>query len=203
LPRGGGVPRGQHGAEDPGGHGIHRARGRTGHHHIARSSRGRHGRPHGHPRGRRLSVDINLAVNGTLMRGLELNANMLSAGAPFVREARTVPAYRLWSIGDRHPAMIRVASGGVSVAVEVWAVPPDGLAKILRQEPPGLCIGKVTLSDGEEVLGVLGEPLLCEGQREISQHGGWRAYVASRKTGEDNPAEGAWRLGGGVGGGMV
>jgi len=120
-----------------------------------------------------LSVDINLAVNGTLMRGLELNANMLGAGATFVREARTVPAYRLWSIGDRHPAMIRVASGGVSVAVEVWAVPPDGLAKILRQEPPGLCIGKVTLSDGEEVLGVLGEPLLCEGQREISQHGGW------------------------------
>jgi len=84
--------------------------------------------------------------------------------------------------------MIRVASGGVSVAVEVWAVPPAGLAEILRQEPPGLCIGKVTLSGGEEVLGVLGEPLLCEGQREISQHGGWRAYVASKKTGEENSA---------------
>jgi hypothetical protein len=32
---------------------------------------------------------------------------------------------------------------------------------------------------GEEVLGVLGEPLLCEGQREISEHGGWRAYIAT------------------------
>jgi len=30
------------------------------------------------------------------------------------------------------------------------------------------------------VLGVLGEPLLCEGQREIPQHGGWRAYIASK-----------------------
>ena len=30
------------------------------------------------------------------------------------------------------------------------------------------------------VLGVLGEPVLCEGQREISEYGGWRAYVASR-----------------------
>jgi hypothetical protein len=77
--------------------------------------------------------------------------------------------------------MIRVASGGVSVAVEVWAVPPDGLAKILIQEPAGLCIGKVKLADGEEVLGVLGEPLLCEGQHEITQHGGWRAYIASKK----------------------
>ena len=131
---------------------------------------------------------VHLAVNGTLMRGLELNANMLGAGAIFVREARTVPAYRLWSIGDRHPAMIRVASGGVSVAVEVWAVPPEGLVKILLQEPPGLSMGKVTLSDGDEVLGVLGEPLLCEGQREISQHGGWRAYIASRNRKEEGPA---------------
>ena len=125
-------------------------------------------------------MPVKLAVNGTLMRGLELYRNMLDTGATFVREATTVPAYRLWSINDRHPAMIRVASGGVSVAVEVWAVPPDGLAQILIQEPSGLCIGKVTLTDGEEVLGVLGEPLLCEGQREITQHGGWRVYIASK-----------------------
>ena len=126
-------------------------------------------------------TSVTLAVNGTLMRGLELNRNMIDAGATFVREAAAAPAYRLWSIGDRHPAMIRVASGGVSVAVEVWAVPPDGLAQILLQEPPGLCMGKVRLSNGEDVLGVLGEPLLCEGQREITQHGGWRAYIASKK----------------------
>jgi gamma-glutamylcyclotransferase (GGCT)/AIG2-like uncharacterized protein YtfP len=126
-------------------------------------------------------MSVKVAVNGTLMRGLELNPNMINAGATFVREAATVPAYRLWSIDDRHPAMIRVASGGVSVAVEVWAMQPDGLAQILIQEPPGLCIGKVTLVDGEEVLGVLGEPLLCEGQREITRHGGWRAYIASKK----------------------
>jgi hypothetical protein len=30
---------------------------------------------------------------------------------------------------------------------------------------------------------VLGEPLLCEGQREITHHGGWRAYIASKATG--------------------
>ena len=131
---------------------------------------------------------VNLAVNGTLMRGLELNANMISAGATFVREASTVPAYRLWSINDRHPAMVRVASGGVSVTVEIWAVPPEGLAKILLQEPPGLCIGKVRLSDGEELLGVLGEPLLCDGQRDITQHRGWRAYIASTKGTKEGSA---------------
>ena len=125
---------------------------------------------------------VKLAVNGTLMRGLELNANMLEAKATFLRDATTAPAYRLWSINDRHPAMIRVVSGGVSIALEVWMVSPEGLAQILMQEPPGLCIGKVTLSDGEEVLGVLGEPMLCEGQREITQYGGWRAYMASRRS---------------------
>ncbi|SRR5207247_7250005 len=123
---------------------------------------------------------VNLAVNGTLMRGLELNANMINAGAVFVRETTTAPTYRLWSINDRHPAMIRVASGGVAVAVEVWAVSPEGLAKILLQEPSGLCVGKVKLADGEEVLGVIGEPLLVEGQREISSYGGWRAYIAAK-----------------------
>src|SRR5947209_2727624 len=125
---------------------------------------------------------VHLAVNGTLMRGLELNPNMAAAGATFVREARTQPAYRLWSIGDRHPAMVRVTSGGVAVAVEVWDVPAAGIADILAKEPAGLSVGKVTLEDGSEVLGVLGEPVLCEGQREITEHGGWRAYIATRRT---------------------
>ncbi|RMF64461.1 MAG: glutamyl-tRNA amidotransferase [Cyanobacteria bacterium J069] len=112
---------------------------------------------------------IPLAVNGTLMRGLALNGNLLAVGANFLREAHTEPAYRLWSIGDRHPAMLRVQTGGRAIAVEIWAVPLDGLGKILLQEPPGLCIGRLKLDDGEEVLGVLGEPYLCEGEREITE----------------------------------
>ena len=123
---------------------------------------------------------ILLAVNGTLMCGLELNPNMLAVGATFVREDATVPAYRLYSIGDRHPGMVRVPEGGVAVAVEVWAVPPAGLASILLKEPPGLSIGKVSLASGAEVLGVLAEPILCAGQGEITEFGGWHAYMASR-----------------------
>ena len=125
-------------------------------------------------------VDFPIAVNGTLMRGLELNPRMLAVGGRFDREAMTVPQYRIWSIDDRHPAMIRVRDGGVAVAVEVWRVPETGFAQLLIGEPPGLCIGKVRLADGEETLGVLGEPALCEGQREITEYGGWRAYLAAR-----------------------
>ncbi len=130
-----------------------------------------------------LAPAVSLAVNGTLMRGLELNPNLLSVGATFLRETQTVPDYRIFSIGDRHPGMYRVASGGVAVAVEVWNVPVEGLASILIKEPAGLSIGKVTLADGEETLGVLAEPILCEGQREISHFGGWRAYRAAAEKG--------------------
>jgi hypothetical protein len=123
---------------------------------------------------------ILLAVNGTLMRGLELNPNMLEVGAEFIREDQTEPVYRLYSINDRHPGMYRVAQGGVSVAVEIWAVPPEGLGSILSKEPAGLSIGKVRMTSGEEVLGVLAEPILCAAQREITEYGGWRAYIAGR-----------------------
>jgi hypothetical protein len=123
---------------------------------------------------------IHLAVNGTLMRDLELNPNMIQAGAVFVREAYTATIYRLWSIQDVHPAMMRVPDGGVAIALEIWAVPPAGLSQILMQEPPGLCIGKIVLANREIVLGVLGEPFLCRNQLEISQWGGWRSYIASK-----------------------
>ena len=123
-----------------------------------------------------------LAVNGTLMRGLELNPNLLAVGATFVREDATEPCYRLWSIDDRHPAMIRTPGEGTAIAVELWDVPLAGLAQVLLREPPGLAIGKVALADGGIVLGVLGEPFLCAGKREITEFGGWRAYTASRQS---------------------
>lgn len=129
---------------------------------------------------------LKLAVNGTLMRGLALNPNLLNVGATFLAESQTEPAYRLWSIDDRYPAMIRVATGGVAIAVEVWAVPLAGLGLILMQEPPGLAIGKVRLIDGDVVLGVIGEPLTVEGKTEITTFGGWRAYCDARS--HPNPA---------------
>ncbi|SQI39672.1 allophanate hydrolase [Leminorella richardii] len=120
---------------------------------------------------------ILLAVNGTLMRGLELNPNMLAAGAEFVSEETTAACYRCWTINDRHPGMIRTPGQGKSIALEVWAVPPAGLGDILQKEPAGLCIGKIELADGREVLGVLAEPWLVENQKEITELGGWRSYT--------------------------
>lgn len=121
---------------------------------------------------------VQLAVNGTLMRGLELNPNLVEAGGVFVREDATSPQYRLYSIGGVHPAMVK-EEGGTSVQLEVWEVPAQGLVEILLKEPPGLAVGKVSMADGGELLGVLAEPYLVKGQKEITSYGGWRAYKAS------------------------
>jgi gamma-glutamylcyclotransferase (GGCT)/AIG2-like uncharacterized protein YtfP len=120
---------------------------------------------------------MRLAVNGTLMRGLELNQNMRDVGATFIREAKTAPVYRLWSINDRYPGMLRVSEGGAAIALEVWEVDGAGLVQILEREPAGLTLGRVLLEDETEILGVLAEPYLVEDQHEITSFGGWRVYT--------------------------
>ena len=120
---------------------------------------------------------VQVAVNGTLMRGFALNRNLLAVGATFVHAAMTAPVYRLWSIDDQYPAMLRVTAGGAAMALEVWAVPRIHLGTILLQEPPGLGLGKILLADQSIILGVLGEAYICEGKRDITAWGGWRAYM--------------------------
>jgi gamma-glutamylcyclotransferase (GGCT)/AIG2-like uncharacterized protein YtfP len=124
-----------------------------------------------------------LAVNGTLMRGLALNQNMLRAGAGFVREDRTAACYRLWSIDNRYPGMLRATPGdGSSIELEIWEVSEAGLVQILEQEPPGLTLGRVQLAAGEEVWGILAEPYLVEDRPEITRYSGWRGYLTSQTS---------------------
>jgi len=124
-----------------------------------------------------LPAQVILAVNGGLMRGMKDCDRMVAAGAQFLGEATTAPVFRMWTVKDDHPAMIRVNQGGSAIPVELWSLSPIGLLQILRSEPFGLTLGRYPLDDGTEVIGVLGEPAYVEGQREITEYGGWRAYV--------------------------
>jgi gamma-glutamylcyclotransferase (GGCT)/AIG2-like uncharacterized protein YtfP len=122
---------------------------------------------------------IELFVNGTLMRGLELQANL--TGAEFICACRTAPRYRLYSIGDVHPGMFEVADGGVSVEGELYRIPGDVLQRVEAGEPPDLYRGPVELSDGRIVQGILYPRALAESKHvDISGFGGWRAYTAQR-----------------------
>eukprot|EP01102_Stenamoeba_stenopodia_P018938 TRINITY_DN702_c0_g2_i5.p1 TRINITY_DN702_c0_g2~~TRINITY_DN702_c0_g2_i5.p1 ORF type:complete len:136 (-),score=31.54 TRINITY_DN702_c0_g2_i5:177-584(-) len=125
---------------------------------------------------------VLLGVNGTLMRGLGLNKNMHDAGAVFLREDKTAPVYRLWTVDDKYPGMLHVNSDdktGASIDLEVWEVDAAGLVSILSKEPPGLSIGNVQLQDGTWIFGVLAEPYAVQNKREITSLGGWRNYIAT------------------------
>ena len=125
--------------------------------------------------------NLVLAVNGTLMRGLELENNLKQAKALFIKESKTEKAYRLFSINDQYPAMIKVASGGNTVDVELYEISEEGLKEVLSKEPPGLTIKEITLIDGTSVQGVVGLESITKGQKEITTYGGWRNYLASKK----------------------
>lgn len=121
---------------------------------------------------------VPLFVNGTLMSGEELHPNL--DGARFRGEGRTAPCYRLFSVADRHPAMIRVNTGGVAVAGEVYEVPLDVLEGVLANEPEGLGIGVVELIEGRRSLGIVWLPReVPSTAQDISEFGDWRSYRRS------------------------
>lgn len=122
-----------------------------------------------------------LFVNGTLMRGLKLHANL--EGATFLGEFRTAPRYRVFSIGDVHPGMFEDAAAGISIPGELYELPDEVWARVEAGEPPNLYRGPVTLEDGREVPGILYPRELAEGHHpEITQYGGWREYWEARQA---------------------
>jgi gamma-glutamylcyclotransferase (GGCT)/AIG2-like uncharacterized protein YtfP len=125
-----------------------------------------------------LVKSVELFVNGTLMRGDVLHANL--EGARFLCEAQTAPRYRIFSIGDVHPGMIPANSNGVSVAGEIYQLELEHLERLVAAEPAGLGIGVVELASGDRTLGVFWvAPELPQTAADISHFGGWREYRRS------------------------
>jgi gamma-glutamylcyclotransferase (GGCT)/AIG2-like uncharacterized protein YtfP len=121
-----------------------------------------------------------LFVNGTLMKGLALHKNL--EDAKFLGAFRTAPVYRVYSINDVHPGMHEVASGGVSVAGEMYEMSDETWAKVEAGEPPHLYCGPVKLDDGRVVDGILyPEDKIKPEHVDISRFGDWRAYTASKR----------------------
>ncbi len=112
---------------------------------------------------------------GGHMAGLGLNHQLTTLGGRFVAEARTRPEYRLYALGDR-PGLVRV-TGGAAIAGEIWALPTTALGALLAQVPAPLGFGTVALETGP-CLGFLAEAAGAAGAADITQSGGWRAYLA-------------------------
>ena len=126
--------------------------------------------------------EMEIVVCGAHMSGLPLNHELVRLGGRFLREARTAPVYRLYSLAGgppRRPGMVRASDGkGAAIHVEVWALPRAAFGDFLAGVPAPLSIGTVTLADGTAPKGFLCEPAGTLGATDVSAIGDWRRVIA-------------------------
>lgn len=125
---------------------------------------------------------IEIAVVGAHLSGMPLNGELTALGATFLRATTTTPDYRLFALPGGPPArpgLIRVTDGGAPVALEVWSMPPEGFGRFVAGIPSPLGIGTLALADGTKVKGFLCEQIATQGARDVTEFGGWRAFVAA------------------------
>lgn len=127
---------------------------------------------------------IHIAVVGAHLSGQPLNSQLLERGARLVRACRTRPCYRLYALAQTvspKPGLVRTDAGdGVAIAVEVWEVPVAEFGVFVAQIPPPLSIGSIALDDGDLVKGFLCEGYAIHDALDISDFGGWRAFLSHR-----------------------
>jgi allophanate hydrolase len=125
---------------------------------------------------------IRLAVCGAHLEGQPLNHQLTARGARLVARTATAPTYRMVALptDPPKPGLVRVAAGGAAIEVEVWALDPAGFGSFVAEVPAPLAIGTVDLADGTSVPGFTCEGVAVEGAPDITGHGGWRAWLASR-----------------------
>jgi allophanate hydrolase len=128
---------------------------------------------------------VRVAVAGAHLRGQPLHPDLLKTGAYFVRQARTAPRYRfvaLMDLAPPRPGLVRDEARAASIDVEIFDLPTAGFGALVHSVAPPLAIGTVELADGEAVKGFLCESYAAARGRDITDHGGWVAFLESRTT---------------------
>jgi allophanate hydrolase len=131
---------------------------------------------------------VHIAVVGAHLSGLPLNAQLTDRGARWVRTTKTRDCYRLYALPGGsvpRPGLVRTRPDdrGGAIEAEVWAMPLTSFGSFVQEIPAPLAIGTVLLDDGSEVKGFLCEAAAVDDSTEITQFGGWRAYLAQRDAG--------------------
>lgn len=127
---------------------------------------------------------VKLCVVGAHLAGMPLHWQLTSRNAALVARTHTAPDYRLYALAESQPpkpALVHAGrgGGGATIEVEVYELDVTAFGSFVVDVPAPLAIGTVTLASGEVVKGFVSEPRALEGATEITQMGGWRAYIAS------------------------
>lgn len=126
---------------------------------------------------------MEMVVVGAHLSGQPLNRQMTERRARLVRTTRTSTAYRLYALKGTVPAkpglVYEPGFAGPGIEVEVWAMPEDTVGSFLAGIAAPLGLGTVRLEDGSMAKGFLCEPAGVVGAEEITELGGWRAFLAA------------------------
>jgi allophanate hydrolase len=79
--------------------------------------------------------------------------------------------------------MVRVNDGGAAVELEVWALPSEHVGSFVAGIPAPLGFGKIELESGALVTGFVCESYATAAATDITQYGGWRAYLLTLEGG--------------------
>jgi allophanate hydrolase len=126
---------------------------------------------------------VSLAVCGAHMEGLALNPELRRLGATLLERTRTAARYRLYALpgGPPHrPGLVRVERDGAAIEVELWSLSAAAFGSFVARIPAPLGVGKIELPDDRRVSGFLCESYAVKDAADITHHGGWRKYLASR-----------------------
>jgi len=127
---------------------------------------------------------IDVLVCGAHLSGLPLNWQLTERGACLKQTTTTAAAYRMYALAGGppfRPGLIRDDKNGQIIDVEIWSVPATEFGSFVAGIPAPLGIGKVEIADGSQVCGFICEPAGVENADEITQHGGWKNWIKSKK----------------------
>jgi allophanate hydrolase len=129
------------------------------------------------------AVRARVAVVGAHLRGLPLHGQLVALGAELYAVTRTAPTYRLYALAGTHPAkpgLVRDPTGG-AIECEVYEMGEAELGRFLTHVDAPLALGPVELEDGALIPGFLATEGALSGAADITEYGGWRAYLAGAK----------------------
>ena len=136
---------------------------------------------------------MRIVAVGAHMSGLALNWQFQERAARLVQRTRTAPAYRLYSLTGlkaTRPALVHVGTeAGHAIEVEVWEMDASHLGSFVSLIGSPLAIGTVELADGGSERGFVCEPrgvAQGSGALDITEHGGWRGFLASLRASESS-----------------
>jgi allophanate hydrolase len=125
-----------------------------------------------------------VAVVGAHLSGQPLNHQLTNRGATLVFTTKTAPIYKLYALSGTtppKPGLVRLNNqeAGCAIEAELWEIAIAKFGEFVVEVPSPLGIGTTVLENGEIVKGFICENWAIADALDISNYGGWRAYLKS------------------------